>query len=521
MLGIKRLYVYLLQSFIPVFVMTFGICLFIVLMQFVWKYVEMLVGKGVDALVLAELFWYATLTLIPLALPLAVLLASLMTFGNLGEKLELLSIKAAGVSLFKTMRPLIVFILLLTVGMFFFQNNAMPVIQSKFRALFYSIKAKSPELDIPEGVFYSEIEGYNLFVKHKNEQTKTLHGVMIYSISGGLDNMAIIVCDSAKMRMSAGKDYLKLSLFQGQQFSNFKQGARMGMASGFGGGAGNVPPPYARENFKTKDIIIPFDAKFNRLDEAAMGESQTTKNIAQLSAGIDSLQQLVDSVYASEKSNVLANFNVFRQQHTGAMYPPASNSTQATDIPSPMRKARPISIDTVIMNLPYHQSEMVLASAISQVDAIRYSGIMYDLRDTQTKIRYFTVEWYQKFTLSLACLIFFFIGAPLGAIIRKGGLGMPVVISVVLFIVYYVINNIGFKLARDGVWEVWQGMFLSSFVLAPLGIFLTYKAMNDSALMNADAYVHFFKTNRFLRKVWETMQRIRTIKLPRTKKGKV
>ncbi len=498
MLNIKRLYTYILQSFIPVFFMTFGICLFIVLMQFLWRYVEDLVGKGIDILVLGELFSYAALMFIPLALPLAILLASLMTFGSMGENLELLAIKGSGISLLKTMRPLIILVSGLAVGMFFFQNEAMPRVQAKFYVLLQSIKQKSPELDIPEGIFYSEIDNYNLFVKKKDKKTKMLHEVMIYSTANGFDNMAVIVCDSAKMLMSANKDYLKMTLFHGQQFSNFKsQSGMMGTAI-----AGMTP--FSRENFKTKDIVIPFDANFNRMNESTMADSRLTKNISQLQTSIDSMKSQIDSLNTVDKKSILANFNILRNQPPVGQPPtqvvPVNDGKVHSQISATKvvkhvdpKNLKPIDPDSVVKSLPVSDRGMVISTALAQTDATRFSNQALLKTDTQKKLRYYKVEWYQKFTVSLACLIFFFIGAPLGAIIRKGGMGMPVVISVLLFIVYYIINNVGYKLARDGVWSVWSGMMLSTFVLAPLGAFLTYKAMNDSALLNADAYRNFFK----------------------------
>ncbi len=499
MLNIKRLYLYTLQSFVPVFIMTFGICLFIVLMQFLWRYVEDLVGKGIDIFVLGELFSYAALMFIPLALPLAILLASLMTFGSMGENMELLAVKASGVSLLKTMRPLIIFVTIIAIGMFFFQNEAMPRVQTKFYTLLQSIKQKSPELDIPEGIFYSDIDNYNLFVKRKDKETKMLHEVMIYSTANGFDNMAVIVSDSAKMLMSANKDYLKMTLYHGQQFSNFKQSQGGGMM----GTAAAGMAPFSRENFKTKEIVIPFDANFNRMNESSLSDSRMSKNISQLGSAIDSMRHELDSLNVSDKKGVLASFNTFRNQtpeqppihevrvNDGKVHSQIS-ATKVVKRPN-LKNAPPISPDSIVRNLPASLRGSLISTAMAQADATRFSNQGFFKTDTQKKLRYYKVEWYQKFTISLACLIFFFIGAPLGAIIRKGGLGMPVVISVILFIIYYIVNNVGYKLARDGVWSSWSGMLLSSFVLAPLGAFLTYKAMNDSALMNADAYRNFFK----------------------------
>lgn len=465
--------------------MTFFICLFIILMQFLWKYVEDLVGKGLETSVLAELFTYAALNLVPMALPLAILLASLMSFGNLGEKYELLAIKAAGISLLKTMRPLIVLITLISVGAFFFQNDAIPKINVKFRSLMIAVKAKSPELDIPVGSFYSGIENYNLYVGNKNKESGTLLDVMIYDISKGFDNMAVIVCDSAKMKMSSNKDYLMLDLFNGQQFANFQQG--------------NVNPrnirsqyiPYSRENFKEKQFIIPFDGGFNRVDESSMEGTQISKNVTQLRASIDSLSLIVDSLNLQDRQIVLNT--TFKSDKDFSANDSLSN--QASIVTS-----SDMNIDTIVNNLEIASKMSLYNDALTRVENIKNNFMFRTISkvDMLKKIRYHDVELQRKFTLSFACLVFFFIGAPLGAIIRKGGLGMPVVVSVGLFIIYYIIDNLGYKMARDGVWAVWQGVWLSSFVLFPLGVFLTYKAMNDSALFNSEAYIKFF--SKFRRK---------------------
>ena len=480
MLRIKRLYLYILQTFVPVFFMTFAICLFIILMQFLWKYVEDLVGKGLDTHVLAELFLYAALTLVPMALPLAILLASLMSFGNLGERYELLAIKAAGISLLRAMRPLIILMVLVCIGAFFFQNDIIPKINVKFRTLMISVKQKSPELDIPEGSFYSGIDNYNIYVKTKDKETGTLRDVMIYDVSKGFDNMAVIVCDSAKMKMSSNKDYLQLNLYNGQQFANFKQ-------SGLGDRAtvrNDKFVPYSRENFKEKEVIIPFDANFNRMDEASMDGTQIAKNVSQLRASVDSLTTIVDSLNINDRKVML--------KYTYLSY--RNNYQTDTTHVQEDKLDYSYSLDSVLNSLSPSERVSVYSEAISRAEANKNDFMFRSISkiDTQKKIRQHNVELQRKFTLSFACLIFFFIGAPLGAIIRKGGLGMPVVVSVILFIIYYIIDNLGYKMARDGVWAVWQGVWLSSFILFPLGVFITYKAINDSALFNADAYRNYY-----------------------------
>ena len=239
--------------------MTFFICLFIILMQFLWRYVDELVGKGIEMPVLAELFFYAAVSMVPMSLPLALLLASLMTFGNLGERLELLAIKAAGVSLLHVMRPLVIVVALIAIGAFFFQNDILPKAQVKMYTLLYSIRQKSPELDIPEGVFYDQINGYNLYVKEKDRKTGMMRDMMIYDLSGGFDNAMVILADSGKLKLTEDKQYLFLTLYSGESFENLKS-QRTAVNS----------VPYRRETFSTKEILIPFDAGFNRMDDGVM-----------------------------------------------------------------------------------------------------------------------------------------------------------------------------------------------------------------------------------------------------------
>lgn len=478
MFHLKRLYSFILQSFVPVFAMTFGICLFIVLMQFLWKYVEDLVGKGLDNLVLAELFFYAGLSLIPLALPLSILLASLMTFGNMGERFELTAIKASGVSLLKAMRPLMILIAIISISAFFFQNEAMPRINVKFRTLLISIKQKSPELDIPEGSFYNGIDGYSIYVKKKNPDTGMLYGVMIYDTSKGFNDMFVFVCDSAKMRMSETKDFLRLSLYSGQRFSPEKD-SNVSTTRPSGGGQKNTP--YSRENFKVKDIIIRFDANFNRMEESAMDGSQISMNLSQLNYAIDSLKHTIDSLNREDRNFVRRLYLTPKIVDTTKVYEESS--------------IQPTNLDSLLKALPRSELISIFERAKSKGDSgtSTFQFQSWTKTGMQAKIRQYQVESHRKFTLSFACLIFFFIGAPLGAIIRKGGLGMPVIISVILFIIYYIFDNVGVKMARDGVWEIWQGMWLSSFILFPLGVFLTYKSMNDSALFNTEAYGKLFR----------------------------
>lgn len=481
MFRFKRLYGFMIQSFLPVFLMTFFICLFIVLMQFLWKYVDEMVGKGLELSVLFELFFYAAVTMVPLALPLSILLASLMTFGNLGERLELLAIKAAGVSLLHVMRPLIFVVGVISVLAFFFQNNVLPQAQVKMWTLLYSMRQKSPELDIPEGVFYDQINGYNLYVREKNHKTGIMRDMMIYDMSQGFDNAMIVMADSGLLKTTPDKKYLILTLYDGESFENLKTDRTNSYT--------NIP--YRRETFSLKELLIPFDANFNRMDEGVMSGQYIGKDYNELRVTIDSLNCIVDSmsVEFTNKLNKSGYFSIYSENI------PTDSVARAKTIERDLEAAQKIDLDSLWMGENNQRRQLYLSRAIERANSYRvdylFNSITQD--DTRHTIRRHQIELMKKFTLSLACLIFFFIGAPLGAIIRKGGLGVPIVVSVILFIIYYIIDNTGYKLARDGVWEVWQGIWLSSAVLLPLGIFLTTRATKDSAVLNLDLYADFFR----------------------------
>lgn len=470
---VKRLHIFILKTFLPLFAMTFFIVLFIVLMQFLWKYIDDLVGKGLSMEVLGELFFYAAVTLVPMALPLAILLASLMTFGNLGEKFELTAMKAAGISLLRVMAPLIILISGVAVGAFYFQNDVLPKAQVKMWTLLFSMKQKSPELEIPEGVFYDQIPGYNIFVQSKNKETGILRQPMIYDVSKGYDKGTILRADSAQLAFTKDMKHLYLHLWNGEQFDNLQNQNTSGQ---------NVP--FRRETFKDKELLIQFDAGFNRLSEEGMKKQYVGKDMAELRHTIDSVQQRVDSA-----GNMYASY--LRRLPYGGVKVELDSATHA---PLPYKAVAmpsgPLDLDSMLRQVPASKQEMILAQATAkaktQVADAQFK--IQTMKDDLTSIRRHEIELMKKFTLSVACLIFFFIGAPLGAIIRKGGLGTPLVISVILFIIYYIIDNTGYKMARDGHWPVVEGMWISTVILAPLGIYVTWKAMNDSAVFNPDAY---------------------------------
>ncbi len=473
----------MLKTFLPLFVMTFCICLFIVIMQFLWKYIDELVGKGLSVDLIAELFFYAAISMVPLALPLSILLASLMTFGNLGEHFELTAMKSSGISLLKVMKPLTVFIALVSVGAFFFQNDVQPQSQVKLWTLLYSMRQKSPTLDIPEGAIYSQIPGYNLYVKQKNPETNMLYGILIYDVSTSSVFPRIVVADSGKLSMDPSKTHLVLSLEHGNWYEDLSPDATMSNELG--------NDMYRREAFKGKEIIIPYDDNFNRMDDETMRQQYIGKNITELRHTMDSVGLRVDSVgdlVTNElKADPVVGVPSVRLEHSG--------DTLVSVPVAPVEMTHVIDFDSLMAAQSSYIQQSAITRAISnlKMDKQNYEFKNYVTEEDRFTIRRHEIELQKKFTLSLACLIFFFIGAPLGAIIRKGGLGTPIVISVLLFIVYYIIDNIGYKLAREGRWQVWQGIWLSSAVLLPLGIFLTHKAVNDSAVFNPDAYRNFFR----------------------------
>ncbi len=468
---IKKIDSYILKRFFTLFVMTFLIVIFILLMQFLWKHFADLVGKGIGWDVLAEFFMYAIMTLVPLALPLALLLASLMTFGNLGENFELTAMKSAGISLFRIIRPLMITVGLIVVAAFFFSNNVLPKSQKNMYTLLFSIRHKSPELDVPVGEFYSGINGVNLYVRAKEKGL--LKDLMIYDFSNGFDNAAVLLADSGKIQPTGDKKHLLLTLYNGESFENLRQQKL----------AGTRNIPYRRETFSLKEILYDFDSDFNRYDESLLEDTHVSKNIKELSQSIDSIKQIIKVRSVSQVQEML-QYRYFM----------AYGGSQAFLDVKPDVDLTRYNPDSAFLKLEKGQMTMAVDNAMerskSMLDHIQYNKLL--LGEPQMYMNRHASEWHRKFALSFACLIFFFIGAPLGAIIRKGGFGFPVVISVLMFVVYYIIDLTGYKMAREGIWEAYQGMWLSAAVLFPVGVFLTYKAAVDATLFNPETYVKFF-----------------------------
>ncbi len=472
----------MLSRFLPRFLMTFCICLFIVIMQFLWRYIDELVGKGLSIDLIAELFFHAALSLLPLALPLSILLAALMTFGDLGEHVELTALKSSGISLTTIMKPIAILMVFVAIGAFFFMNNALPKSQVKMWTLLFSMRQTSPTLDIPEGAVYSQIPGYNIYVKRKDKERDMLYNMLIYDVSNGMMYPRIVAADSGRLSMTEDKQHLVLTLYKGSWYEEMKGG---------GGVSGMSGELYRRESFHDKEILIPYDANFTRMDDETMKSQYVGKDIAELRQTIDSVRLKVDSA-ATLIVSKLRTQPICGVPTQRVIYKDGKPSYEKV---KEVKMDKPVDINKMIKELPVNDQQQIVNQAL-----MRTTNIMQDLQfqgytvnDDNFIIRRHQIELMKKFTLSLACLIFFFIGAPLGAIIRKGGLGMPIVVSVILFIIYYIIDNMGYKLARDGRWEVWQGMWLSSAVLLPLGIFLTKKAVNDSAVFNPDAWLNFLR----------------------------
>ena len=469
MFRIKKLDIFIAKQFGLLFIGTFFICQFVLMMQFLWRYVDELIGKGLSMDILAQFFWYMGLMLMPQAFPLAILLSSLITFGNLGESSELTAIKAAGISLMQAFRSLIVIVILISGMSFYFQNVVMPDANKSFGQLLLSMKQTNPELEIPEGIFYDGIPNCNLYVQKKDMTTGKLYGITIYKMTGGYEDAAIILADSGMLQSTAEKKHLLLTLYSGEWFENMRSQDIAGSAS----------IPYRRETFSTKRIVLDFDGGFNMADVAGISSDARSKSMQKISHDLDSIYEFNDSVAHS----------YYNESKYSTFYQPSISKEDSLKADKRV-KAGEVNIDTIFARQPLEAKQDIVRGAISSINSQQMMMSMkgdysYSLN---RQVRTHQIEAIGKITLSLACIIFFFIGAPLGAIIRKGGLGVPVIISVLVFIVYYIFENSGMKMARDGNWTVLFGKLISTAVLAPLAIFFTFKANSDSTVFNIDMY---------------------------------
>ena len=473
MLRIKKLDIFITKQFGLLFVGTFFICQFVLMMQFLWRYVDELIGKGLSIDVLAQFFWYMGLMLMPQAFPLAILLSSLIAFGNLGESSELTAIKAAGISLMQAFRPLIIISILMAGMSFYFQNVVGPKANQGFYQLLLSMKQKSPELQIPEGIFYDGIPNTNIYVQKKDLKTGMLYGIMIYRMTGSYEDQAIILADSGMMQSTAEKKHLLLNLYNGVWNENMRSQDLAGTA--------NVP--YRRETFAQKRIVLDFDGGFNLADENDIANDARAKGLEKILHDIDSIKEFNDSVgrayYKEGKAYYFRTPDVSKNDSLKIM----KETAQAS-----------LRFDSIFSRLNEQQKQEAIKNAMnnstSLINDLEMKGTYAKALHRRTRTH--QIQAIKKFTLSLTCIIFFFIGAPLGAIIHKGGLGVPVIISVLVFIIYYILDSTGEKMARDDQWTVWYGMLISTVILTPLAAFFTYKANNDSVVFNIDLYKSFF-----------------------------
>ena len=471
----KKLYRYITKSFIGLFMFTFFIVLFVLLMQWIWLYVDELVGKGLEMRILAELFFHMSITFIPMALPLALLLASLMCFGNFGEHYELVAMKASGISMWRVMRPLVVFSLILSGLAFIISNNLIPVATLKARTLLFDVQRKKLAFNIKEGVFYRDIDNYVIYVESKGDDGSSIYGVKIYDHTDRMGNTKIITADSGMMSLSPNQRNIIFTLYNGHNYTdiitdNYKE-----------------TRPFERMSFRQEQIKFSLkDFDLTRSNEDIYKSSQQMMNIRQLGSALDSLENRYEQRQTAFTENFAkrwSNYATKDQERT-------QNAVADTLVPSVAELTWPLLAQYEGDTFKVIR-DMALASANNAKDNVSFNKVDFN---TQTEnINKHKKEWHKKFTLSIACLIFFFIGAPLGSIIRKGGLGLPVVISVLFFVVYYIISTMGERMAVLGQINMFVGIWLSSIVLLPIGLFLTFKATTDAALFDADSWKRFFQ----------------------------
>ena len=470
---IKKLDGFIIKAFLKNLMATFFICLFIFIVQLLWKWIDDFVEKGLDMSIIAKFFTLGSISLISKALPLAILLASLMTFGNMGERLELLAIKSAGVPLIRTIMPLIACCAVFGGISFYMQNYVTPLAQRKLLRMMYSIKQTSPESDIMERIFYNKIEGYSIYVNHKNYDTGVLYDVTIYDMTGGFENTNILVSDSAIIKNTLDERHMILTMFSGEQFSNLDDD-----------NINKKNTPYRRESFTRKDVIIETEGGFEIKDADFLKTRADGKNMKELERDIDSLRVSNDSI-GRENLRYLRRNNykdkvVFDQNDSTLM------SKEGIYW---------MNVDSIYEAATQKTRLMWKRDALRNITSLRSTYNINDkiLHQLDKDLNKHKIYWWEKITLSLGCIIFLLIGAPLGSIVRKGGLGYPVIISVATFILYYILDTSGSKMASEGVWKIWFGSWWSTIILLPMGLFFTYQANKDSGVMNNFDLKNFFK----------------------------
>lgn len=470
---IKKLDKLILKAFIGPFIATFFITLFVLVMQFFWKYIDDLVGKGLDMISILKLTSFVTVTAIPLALPLAILLSSIMTFGNLGESFELVAIKSAGIPLLRFMQPLVIISLMVSSIAFLISNNVIPVANLRFTTMLYDIRVAKPAFDIKEGIFYDKLPGYAIKVGKKDKDGNSIYDIVIYENQSSLQDN-IIVAESGVMRLSDDKKFLEFNLENGWRYQEK-------------GPFSTVETDFYRLGFKKykKSFDLSSFSVLKTPDSAFKGNYRML-NINQLSYTADSLQQLTGSSSLSRMNREVSSYFMSRKM---------IDSGWISSAPPPVIPDTVTAYDELLPDSMYNN---VHTKALEKINIIKSSVdlIAADYKLKTRDLRLTLIEWHRKFALSFACFVLFLIGAPLGSIIRKGGLGMPLVIAVVFFLIFHLLNMFGEKFVQQNVMTPLGGMWLSTMVLIPVGIFLVYKAMNDSQLFSNEFYFRSFKALR-------------------------
>ncbi|HNW52202.1 MAG TPA: LptF/LptG family permease [Prolixibacteraceae bacterium] len=481
----KRLYSYILERFIGPFVLTFFVCVFVLLMQFLWRYLDDLVGKGLETSIIIELMSYAALSLVPMAFPLSVLMASIITFGNMGERLELFAIKASGVSLLQIMKPLIIFNLVITLIAFVLADQVIPVTNTKFATLLWSVKQQRPEMIIKEGAFSNDIDGYSIKVNKVDQSNGALLDIMIYDHTQGRGNTSVILADSGFLNMSDDKHFMILTLFRGESYSDEKPNDR-----------GRNTYPFSRERFGKEEIVIGVkDYDLKRANEDFFKDGYRMLKNRQLTHAVDSLNKIYKERVMV--ASVGLSYNSLLNEDIQNQFKP--DSMKAATVAA--EKVNNSNFDELFSKLTTEQKIAVLNAAQHNAQANQRNIIQADA-DLYNRYKWMNrhaVEWHRKYTLSLACLLFFLVGAPLGAIIRKGGFGLPIVVSILLFIFYYIISMICENMAKEGVLFVGSAMWFSSLVLLVVGLLITYSALTDSVTLNRELYSKLFDKFNFLK----------------------
>lgn len=477
----RKLYRYILRSFVGTFVFTFFVAIFILLMQFLWCYLDDLVGKGLGFEVLGKLMFYTAVTFVPMALPLAILLSSLMCFGNLGEFYELVAMKASGISTWKVMRPLFVFSIVMSLVAFIFSNNVLPVATLKSNTLLRDVRKQKMSFDIPEGRFYKGIDGYAIRVGTKGEDGSSLYDVLIYDHSDYRVNSKVTTADSATIALAPSQKEIVFTLYNGFNYNDITDDKDY-----------KSKRPFEKMAFKKQYVsfdISDFDMKES--DENSMKGHHSMLNISQLTTAIDSLQLNKTDRRESYKKSFINRFqHLTTQDHTKSSEFKNSKADTLTTFTWPLIENFGDNEKASIIN-------MSLTSTKNHADNVSIN--INDFKKQETNIRKHQQVMHEKFSLSIACLLFFFIRAPLGAIIRKGGLGLPIVVSVIFFVIYYVITITSQRIAIAGDIPVFLGVWLSSIILLPIGIFLTIKATTDSDILDGESWKKAFN-NIFKRK---------------------